>query len=265
MIIDSHAHVMVPTEKQLSLMEQAGVDKIVLFATTPHPEKAADLLTFEKEIRVLTEILAGNRSLDERIESIRQITGELCGVIRQYPQHFLGFGPVPLGLGAQETADWIEDNIIANGLLGVGEFSFASGSVHLLKNVFDALMEIKKLPVWIHTFFPLSLQDLNAIANLAMGYPDIPIILGHMGGSNWLDAIKMAKERTNLYLDLSATFTTIAPWLAIKELPERCLFSSDAPYGNPLLARKMVELVGENRERIEMVLGGNISRLLRID
>ncbi len=265
MVIDSHAHVMEPVEKQLLLMEQAGVSKTILFATTPHPEKATDLMAFEKEIRLLADILAGNRSLGERIESMRRITGELCGAIRKYPRRFFGFGPVPLGLGTQETVDWIKDNIIASGLLGLGEFSFSSGSVHLLNNIFKASMELKKLPVWIHTLFPLDLRDLVAIVGLATEYPDIPIILGHMGGFNWLDTIKMAKEKNNLYLDLSASFTTIAPRLAIRELPERCLFSSDAPYGNPWLARKMVEIVSESKELSELVLGGNIARLLNID
>jgi uncharacterized protein len=264
MIIDSHAHVMAPTEKQLSLMEQAGVDKTILFATTPHPEKAVDLPTFEKEIRLLGDILSGNCSLEERINSIRRITVELGDTIQKNPDRFLGFGPVPLALSDQATSEWIEGYIIARGLRGVGEFSFASGSVYLLDNIFKALMELGKLPVWIHTFHPLNLEDLKAIAELAMRYPDIPVILGHMGGTNWLDAIKLAKAQTNIYLDLSASFTTIAPGLAMKELPERCLFSSDAPYGNPLLVRKMVETLSENENVTAMVLGGNIARLLNI-
>lgn len=37
MIIDSHAHVMLPTEKQLSMMKEAKIDKTILFSTTPHP------------------------------------------------------------------------------------------------------------------------------------------------------------------------------------------------------------------------------------
>jgi uncharacterized protein len=265
MIIDSHAHVMVPNEKQLYLMEQAGVDRTILFTTTPHPEKAVNLVTFEQEIRLLFDILSGSRSLEERIASMRKNTAELCDTIKQYPERFLGFGPVPLGIGEQETAQWIDENIIANGLIGVGEFSFASGSVYLLENVFKTLKVLGGLPVWIHTFHPLTLEDLNAIAELTGKYPEIPVILGHMGGTNWLDAIKLAKEQLNLYLDLSAAFTTIAPWLAIKELPERCLFSSDAPYGNPLLVRKMVETVSEDEKVAEMVLGGNIKRLLNME
>ena len=48
MIIDSHQHVMLPPEKQVKLMEQAGLDKVILFFTTPHPEKARNYAEFEE-------------------------------------------------------------------------------------------------------------------------------------------------------------------------------------------------------------------------
>ncbi len=91
MVIDSHAHVMEPTEKQLSLMEEGGGDKAILFSTSIHPEKTMDLVFFEREIRRLFDILAG----------------------------------------------------------------------------FESLMELGKLPVWIHTFHPTTLTDLKDIAGLA--------------------------------------------------------------------------------------------------
>lgn len=39
MIIDSHEHMMLPTEMQLQMMDAAGIDKTILFCTAPHPEK----------------------------------------------------------------------------------------------------------------------------------------------------------------------------------------------------------------------------------
>ena len=41
MIIDSHEHMMLPTEMQLQMMDAAGIDKTILFCTAPHPEKAS--------------------------------------------------------------------------------------------------------------------------------------------------------------------------------------------------------------------------------
>ena len=77
-----------------------------------------------------------------------------------------------------------------------------------------------------------------------------------------METIKLAKEHPQTYLDLSATYTTLAPTLAIRELPERSLFSSDAPYGNPLVARTMIEQVTPDPAVRALVLGENIARLV---
>lgn len=50
--------------------------------------------------------------------------------------------------------------------------------------------------------------------------------------------------------------------MAIVELPEKCLYSSDAPYGEPYLYRQLIEFVSPTREIADMVLGNNILRLL---
>ncbi len=41
MIVDSHQHVMLPASMQIKKMDDAGVDKAILFTTTPHVERAA--------------------------------------------------------------------------------------------------------------------------------------------------------------------------------------------------------------------------------
>ena len=52
--------------------------------------------------------------------------------------------------------------------------------------------------------------------------------------------------------------------MAIRTLPARTLFSSDAPYGNPLVARTMVEQATANPAVRERVLGGTVVELLRL-
>ncbi|AIJ20914.1 amidohodrolase [Amycolatopsis methanolica 239] len=43
MIIDAHSHVHDPVEKHLALLDEASADKAILFATRPHPARAATL------------------------------------------------------------------------------------------------------------------------------------------------------------------------------------------------------------------------------
>lgn len=261
MIIDSHQHVIIPTEKQLALMSEAGVEKTILFSTSVHPEAANDLDSFEKEMGILNEIISGKRNaLDAKIKSIE----EQVRVIEGNPGKFIGFGSVPIGLSKDETSIWIQDRVIANNFRGLGEFTLAPGQVQLLNPVFEAASEFGNLPLWIHTFSPLILEDIKAISRLAKQFPQVPVIFGHLGGANWLETIKLAKESKNIFLDLSATFSNLIVSLAIKTLPERTLFSSDAPYGDPFLCRETIERITDDKYVKGRVLGENIAELLNL-
>lgn len=56
MVIDSHEHIMFPTKVQLNKMNAAGVDKVILFCSDPHPEKANNLNELETEMNTLYKI-----------------------------------------------------------------------------------------------------------------------------------------------------------------------------------------------------------------
>lgn len=53
--------------------------------------------------------------------------------------------------------------------------------------------------------------------------------------------------------------------MALIEVPERCLYSSDAPYGEPYLCRQLIEFISPNKETTEMALGENIANLLNLN
>ena len=59
MIIDSHEHLMLPIEMQIEKLNQAGVDKAILFSTVPHPERAKNLAELRGEMNILYKVLAG--------------------------------------------------------------------------------------------------------------------------------------------------------------------------------------------------------------
>lgn len=261
MVIDSHAHVMLPPERQVQLMEEAKVDCTILFSSIIHPEKAPNMEAFEEELKSLYDILNGVKNpLQERIHAIT----ELAKTIKENPTKYYGFGSIPLGLSYQDNLEWINKYIIANGFRGIGELTPGSGRVSQIEPLFLASQEVGNLPLWVHTFMPLNFKDIKELLLLAKKYPAVPLILGHLGGTYWLDTLKAVKDIPNIYLDLSATFTTIAPSFAIKEYPERTLFSSDAPYCSPLAARTILEQIVSDQHVLEQVLGGNIARLLDI-
>lgn len=263
MVIDSHEHIMFPTKMQLDKMDEAGVDKTVLFCTAPHPEKADTLSELEAEMAALNKILAGSNTKEDNISRLKKNIAEVVEAVRTYPDRFLGFGAVPLGMELEETEEWIDTQIISNSLYGIGEFTPGSEQqIMQLETIFRALKNTRIYPVWVHTFHPVTIGGIKCLMSLCEKYPGIPVIFGHLGGSNWMDVIKFAKEHDNVYLDLSAAFASIATKMALTELPERCLYSSDAPYGEPYLYRQLIEFASPDKRTAEMALGENISRLL---
>ncbi len=259
MIIDSHAHVVLPPHTMLESMDDAGIDCTILFQTSVHPERADNLESLDREMQKLNQILAGkNASTDIHLRALE----EQASCIRAHPDRFIGFGRVPLNMTRDDTAQWIEQRVIGLNFRGLGEFTVSPGNVSDLTVIFEASAETCNLPLWIHTFHPLRLKDLAEIEALSRRYSKVPVIMGHMGGTNWMQVIRWATNNPRLYLDLSACFTVLAPAMAIRELPERTLFSSDAPYGDPFLVKTMVEKITSDRGIRKRVLGDNTTELL---
>lgn len=262
MIIDGHSHVILPVEEHIEIMDKVGVDKTVIFSTSIHPEKADNLEGLKKEMKILSDITSGktNSSLNTKLKSIN----ELKQVIQSYPSRYIGFGSVPVELNPNDTNSYIEENIVKNKFAGIGEFTLASGQIKTLTTIFESSMIFGKLPIWIHAFNPLVLQDIKEIGELSKSFPGIPVILGHMGGSNWLTAVELAKEIPNLYLDTSAYFSTLVLKIVINEIPLKCVFGVDMPYGDLQLSKEAIEKVSNESYITNAVLGDNMAKILKL-
>ncbi|MEU7254665.1 amidohydrolase family protein [Streptomyces rimosus] len=265
MIIDGHSHVHDPLDIHLSALDDAGVDRMVLFPTRPHPERATDLVSLRHEMSVLDRALAGGSAGGSEAagdDGYDKAWQELDAALAAQPTRFLGFGSVPLGRTADETAAWVEREVMVRGLYGIGELTPPSGQAALVEPVLRAAADHHGLPVVVHGYAPTSAADLSTLADLGARYPKVPLVISQLGGSNWMRAIELAQATPSIYLELSTAHLIFAVRLAIRELPTRTLFGSDAPYGDPVVARTTVERVtlpGEIRER---VLGGNLAELL---
>ncbi len=105
------------------------------------------------------------------------------------------------------------------------------------------------------------------IGALARRYPDVPIIMDHMGYRNdGRAAIIAAQDNPNIYLG-----TTIAAYepgfvaTGIREVgPERVIFGSNAPSCYPDLAVESLKRAKFGAEVEALILGGNLARLLNI-
>ncbi|WP_330455617.1 amidohydrolase family protein [Streptomyces sp. NBC_00820] len=264
MIIDAHSHVHDPLGPHLSALDDAGVDRVVLFPTRPHPERAKDLASLRREMSVLDTALKGEADGAAAADGFAVAQRELHAALAAHPDRFLGFGSVRLGRPAAETGEAVARDVVARGLHGVGELTPPPDRAALVEPVLQAAHDHAGLPVIVHGWAPTTAGDIRTLASLAARYPKAPLVISQLAGTNWMQAIELARATPNIYLELSTAHLIFAVRLAIRELPTRTLFGSDAPYGDPVVARTTVERVTAPGEVRDRVLGGNLAELLRL-
>lgn len=105
------------------------------------------------------------------------------------------------------------------------------------------------------------------IAELADDYPEATIIMDHMGLQvGWVDdAIKLAKKHPNIILGTTAMPFHEKIRLAVRTIgAERVIFGSDAPSIHPMPEMEKVRLAELSPEEMELVMGKNVKRLLKL-
>jgi len=107
-----------------------------------------------------------------------------------------------------------------------------------------------------------------AIGAVCRRFPDLRFLMDHMGYREWVsDAIEAARDNPNLYLGTTiASFEPIVVERAVRELgPERVVYGSNWPNLYSDLAGEAIRRQRLCREAEELILGGNLARLLGID
>ncbi len=241
MIIDIHTHLgkgdpghrplqggLLP-EETLRLMEEAGVDKAVVF-----PVKYRDF-------RVAIE--------------------EIKSYVDRYPARLIGFARVG---NTEDAADILEWAVKELGMKGVkihhGLEQIPTDSPHLAACMRKA--EELNVPVIFDAF--LDNAD-KAIA--AAEKHDGPIILGHMGGLWYTETIDKciacAERRSNVYLETSSVVLYEKIEEAVRRVgSERILFGTDGPVIHPGPEIEKIRILRIAEADKANILGENARRLL---
>jgi uncharacterized protein len=138
--------------------------------------------------------------------------------------------------------------------------------VHLLGPLARKLMETareERLVVNIHSGSEIS--HPLAIGALARRFPDVTILMDHMGYREWTsDAIEMARDNPNLFL--GTTIAAVEPSTvarAVRELgPERVVYGSNWPNVYSDLAVEAIRRAQLGAEAERLILGDNLARIL---
>lgn len=195
----------------LELMDRAEVEKAILMSAQA----------------IQYDFVSGNAELAEAISGHDSLFGYVY-INMHYPE---------LSLREMET---YLDSAKFVGVKYNGEYSRAAACAPENREAFSLLEQRYGKPLLLHTWgLP---EHGNAVAyslpsqalELALAHPRLKIVMGHMGGTEWMSAIRAAEGAPNLYLDTCASYAdSDKVGAAVRILgADRVLFGSGATEGN---------------------------------
>jgi len=252
-IIDAHYHLRQPELRwgvqgetpveAINLMDEKGVDVSVVFVLPSQTHTCS--------------------------EAAQRDNNFIADSVKKYPKRFVGFCV---------TSPFLEDNGVKEiervkqfGLRGIKLHPFYTGrnTLDLLSPILEKASDLK-MPVTMHSSEPE--LDPDRIGFLAHNFPDLTVLMAHMGGGsiliNWRFAIEQAKHNKNIVLETSGFYNYPG---AIREAvrvigADRIVYGTDGPYLPVDIPdfRKFLHRAGLSESEKKAVLGENMRRVLNL-
>lgn len=183
-----------------------------------------------------------------------------------FPNYFIGFCCVD---PHNPKADEILEKHIKNGLKGLKLHAnhqkfWPNEAMHIWEKA-----EKLKIPVLVHSgkIWKGDTDNSNPIyyREIFEHFPALKLIIAHLGGTFEKEALQLAKEYDNVYLDTSGGHPKKVI-IALKTLgSERIIYGSDMPFipfGNPVDELNKIRNLEISDEDKQLILGQNILKLL---
>jgi uncharacterized protein len=200
----------------------------------------------------------GGSFFDPNYEQANQAISD---AVKKHPDRLIGYGRVNPNWGKKAVAE-AKRCFEGYGLRGLKLHPEWESFFPTNATLVDPLMEVAekhKVVVLFHTgYFP---SEPALFIELALRFPRLPIILGHMGGRLTGDAVIAAKKAPNLLLETSGSLYSFSG--AIKAVgAERFLFGSNCPFEFPKVQLEKLERTpGLSAREREGILWENSARL----
>jgi len=228
------------------------------------------------------------RHLGDAKLSVEEINQTYANAVKKHSGRLIAF--VGIDPRRNNTAKLVEKFLKELGMKGI-KFHTAAGfypNDRACYPVYEKALE-HGVPVLLHTgevLKPLYFKYCQPIyvQEVAMDFPDLPIILAHTGGCWYSEAVAICNNTTNVYLDLSAwqprLLRPLEFYKALRTLLDsvswqRVLFGSDYPFLKLLINQErwvkafteIPDSVKEHGivftdEEIKGIMGGNAAKLL---
>jgi len=186
----------------------------------------------------------------------KEANKEIASYIRRWPQKFIGFAKHDSKTEGGKIRDMLRHEVLELGLRGLKLHGVPS------KEMVETSEELG-IPILFH---PPKVEDSIEVVE---SYPKVSFILAHLGcfaSREWREhvrAIEAAKKLPNLHLDTSSVVFVEYLEQAARELPaEQLIFGSDGPLVDSRVEFYKIRLLKLAPDKEELVLSGNILRLL---
>jgi len=269
--IDMHVHMESPSAGNAA--DEAARKYFGALAKTPTPDELAEYYQTRKIGCVVF-------SVDERLTGRPQVPNdEVAATARKHAQFMIAFASVDPTRGANAVRE--ARRLIANGVRGfklhppLQQFHANDRSVYPF---YEVLAE-ERLPVIIHTGHSgigtgmpggggirLKYGNPMDIDDVAVDFPDMPIIMAHPSFPWQDEAISICLHKPQVYIDLSGWspryFSPILIQYANTLLKHKMLFGSDYPLITPDKWMTEFEKIAIRDEVRPLILKENAVRLL---
>lgn len=259
-MIDIHAHVTDNLQQRLAQDAELGTDITILSATRVHPERAHTTADVRAEFAALQKVISG----DSSIGSFDNAKLELQQAMESAPLRTRALAAVPLWLERELMLSAVADQLQRPGYVGIGELTPAPGAAGVIEPVIELAADHNGLPVLVHGFAPNTEADIRTYAELARRYPTVPIIIGAFGGLNAMLAVDLAGEVANVHLDLSSALQAFVVAAALREIPHKCMYGSNTPYGVPAAALATIKACSHDPSIEHRILHDNAANLFAL-
>lgn len=258
LVIDAHSHLGLGLKDRslfrchtgtefVGLMDESGVDKACVFAP----------LWEGPQYR-------GQEWVDPNYEHGNE---EIFEAVSQYPDRLFGFVRVNPNFGARaerEMRKWVEGHGFRGIKMHPDWESWLATNPELYRPQFELARQYG-LVCYIHTGYYPKCQPLLFLT-IAEEFPDVNMILGHLGYEYYRDAIQVAARMPNVYVETCGNGHAWTIAEAVRQATaSKVVYGSDAPFFDPKWVVSKVALHPQlTDDEKRAILGGNLARMLRV-
>ena len=189
----------------------------------------------------------------------------VADAVAQYPDRFVGFARVNPkfgGAAARELRRCFDEYGFRGLRLDNEADAFDPTDLGLVGPLAEICHD-RRAPILVNTgFHPC---ESLLFLPLAQAYPDVNVILGHMGGRLLVDAVITAQHAPNVYLETSGQMPGYIANGVRAVGADRVLFGTDIPFNIPEVEVRRIRSIGLSEEDLAKITHGNIARLVGLD